>query len=152
MSVQIAVEGMDEIKAKLKKLSAEVRTKALRMALRRGAAPVLRAARDKAPRRVSTGKQRTKGTPLHAAMEIKGARKRDGHDELSLKVGPNARKAPHAYLVEFGTGVRTQKSGKNAGTMPAQPFMRPAFDGTKDESLRVMRDSLSRDIERAASA
>lgn len=37
--------------------------------------------------------------------------------------------APHAHLVEFGTGPRRQKTtGRSTGIMPAQPMLRPAWD------------------------
>jgi HK97 gp10 family phage protein len=36
--------------------------------------------------------------------------------------------APHAYLVEYGSGPRTQKNGRYTGRMPANPYFRPAVD------------------------
>ena len=60
------------------------------------------------------------------------------------------RKAPHAHLVEFGTGPRTLKKPhyaqikgnwvmvEHTGSMPAKPFFRPAVDENKQETLKAM--------------
>lgn len=47
--------------------------------------------------------------------------------------------APHAALVEFGT-VK----------MPAEPFMRPAFEGGKQEAANAMVNEAARGIDAAA--
>lgn len=50
---------------------------------------------------------------------------------VTMYVGPTAQDgshAPHAHLVEFGTGPRFHESGKYVGVMPPEPFMRPAWD------------------------
>ena len=64
--------------------------------------------------------------------------------------------APHAHLVEWGTGPRKFKKprqvrigGKwvvveSTGSMPAKPFFRPAVDENHPEILRRMRERLAR--------
>jgi len=49
------------------------------------------------------------------------------------KKGQRINRAPHAHLVEFGT-VK----------MPAEPFLRPAFDSRKSEAIDVMRTTLEK--------
>lgn len=39
--------------------------------------------------------------------------------------------APHAYIIEYGTKPRYQKSGRYTGSGPARPFFRPAVDTNK---------------------
>jgi len=73
--------------------------------------------------------------------------------------------APHAHLVEFGTGPRKLKKPtpfeimpgewitlKQTGSAPAKPFMRPAFDETKQEvliaMLKHMVKSMAKEVEK----
>ena len=57
--------------------------------------------------------------------------------------------SPRAHLEEFGTGPRFHKSGKYVGIMRARPFMRPAWDATKQQVLDRLRVDLGREIEKA---
>jgi len=44
-------------------------------------------------------------------------------------LGPRKSKGGRpAHLIEYGTGPRSRKNGGSTGSMPAKPFMRPAFD------------------------
>jgi len=54
------------------------------------------------------------------------------------KKGQKINRAPHAHLIEFGTV-----------NMPAESFMRPAFDNGAGEAKDVMIDRLEKGIERA---
>lgn len=58
-----------------------------------------------------------------------------------------------ATLVEFGTGPRRTKSGKALGSMPAQPFLRPAWDehgpGVMDRLTQSLRVEVAKKIARA---
>lgn len=67
-------------------------------------------------------------------------------DSIALYMGNDA---PHAYLVEFGTGPRTTKAGENRGEMPktgrrrgivrkaALAFRRTVFDAVEEALRRV---------------
>ena len=52
-------------------------------------------------------------------------------DPIVYLVAVDRNKAPHAHLVEFGTADREQQTGKSVGSMPANPFFRPAWDSLK---------------------
>lgn len=66
---------------------------------------------------------------------------------ISVRIGPTA---PHAHLVEFGTGPRYQKTtGKFVGVMPAQPFIRPAFDVKKGAALTAIKREITVEIGKA---
>lgn len=58
--------------------------------------------------------------------------------------------APHAHLVEFGTAERFHKSGKSVGAMPANPFVRRAWDGTGMAALGTIKTVLTSEVARAA--
>lgn len=55
-----------------------------------------------------------------------------------------------AVLAEFGTGPRYTKSGHYTGVMPAQPFMRPAWEAGKHKLLREFSADLWVEIEKTA--
>lgn len=118
---------------------------------------------DKAHRRV-TGKALNKaGTHI-----VKDARRRVPVDEGTLKksIGKRLKKYPggvavliigprikmgkwagqHGWLVEYGSGPRDTSSGKSTGTMPAQPFMRPAFDTQMRNVLSTIRAEVAAGI------
>lgn len=57
--------------------------------------------------------------------------------------------SPRAHLEEFGSGPRFHKSGKFTGAMPARPFMRPAWDQTRDQVLEGLRAELAKEITKA---
>jgi len=57
--------------------------------------------------------------------------------------------APHAHLVEFGTGPRYQANGKYVGIMTPDPFLRPAWDANKDEVLANLATAIREEIEKA---
>jgi hypothetical protein len=67
--------------------------------------------------------------------------------------GPRRKKGGAiAHLIEKGTGKRTLKgkgkyrAGTDRGTMPAKPFMRPAWDRTKDEVLGSIKGFLAKHL------
>lgn len=55
-----------------------------------------------------------------------------------------------AHFFEFGTGPRTQKTtGRYTGSMPAQPFMRPAIEGMSAEDVELIwTKAAGRNLER----
>jgi len=58
----------------------------------------------------------------------------------------------HAHLVEFGhrivTGGKLGKGGRVVGSVPPHPFMRPAYDQTKDLATRIANDKIGDLIKR----
>jgi HK97 gp10 family phage protein len=82
-----------------------------------------------------------------ARRDAKASGSQKGH-RIEARAGPSA---PHAHLVEFGTAPRHWKSnGKFTGSMPPQPYMRPAWDYGKDKALRTIKDGLTQDVKEAA--
>jgi HK97 gp10 family phage protein len=119
------------------------------------AAEVIRdAARDNAPQGL-TGN-------LKRGIVAKLLRPYQGNSIRSSMAGIDYRIAPHAHLVEFGTGPRTPKEkkvmysnltgifyGTHAAPMPAHPFFRPAWDTQKERITNVIISKLKNNIESA---
>ena len=67
-----------------------------------------------------------------------------------MQVYVGASPARTAHLKEFGTGPRKHKSGKSTGAMPADPFLRPAWEGGHRHALKEFSRLLWEGIEKAA--
>lgn len=57
-----------------------------------------------------------------------------GRSIINLFVGAD-RSAPHAHLIEWGTGPRQHKSGKYVGAVSPSPSLTPAWDMNKAQVL-----------------
>lgn len=69
-----------------------------------------------------------------------------GRDILNMFVG--AAGTPHAHLVEFGTGPRSQKNGRFTGSVAPQPMLQPAWDAYKTAMLNGLKKTLGEEIEK----
>jgi len=112
-------------------------------------------------------KQYAKSRHLRDSVEITSALKRSqkkdgrrvGKDEIVMYVGSSA---PHAHLVEWGTEERQHKTPTTApigdvvrvvqgtGRMPAKPYLRQAWEATKNGIMKIFADEMKKEIERAA--
>lgn len=73
--------------------------------------------------------------------------RRDGNAERqTYVVGPNKAKAPHWHLVEYG------HMQLNGAWVPAQPYIRPAFDARAADAVQAMRTEFGRAIDEAKTA
>jgi HK97 gp10 family phage protein len=91
---------------------------------------------------------------LHKALIIKKLTRRGRDIPAPVLVGMDRKKAPHAWLVEFGSPGRYAKKGKHpgkySGPMPANPFMRTGWDASKDRAYYFIRDGIRRILEAGA--
>ena len=95
---------------------------------------------------------RAGGSEADARTALRDAYRTQGGAVVDLVLGPDLKKgAYHAHLVEFGTGPRYHESGRYVGEMPAQPFLRPAFDAEAAPSLDRLKPILASEIEKAVS-
>lgn len=132
-------KSFDQLEKNLGELVAKVERQGMREAARKAATPMLQAARAKAPVRTGT---------LKKSLAVKVKTFKRGKDSTVMAIiGPDRnvvseagdKPVKYAHLVELGT----QHSA-------AKPFLRPAFDETKDQSIKVYADSLKPAIERVA--
>lgn len=74
-----------------------------------------------------------------------------GRSKVAMYVGPvtqDGSHAPHAHLIEFGTGPRYHRSGKFVGAVSPDPFMRPAWDAHKGDMLEELGRQMWVEIEK----
>lgn len=123
----VTISGLKELQAALKELPKATETRVVQDTMKVSLQPMLLEASRLAPKDegdlADAIQSSTKVIPSQRS-EVP----RKGRHKILLFAGPlysrfSGYYAPHAHLVEFGTRER-----KGRGVMPAQPFMRPAFD------------------------
>lgn len=133
--IEIQFSGLEGLEKALRELPQEVAGKVLSAALRKAATPMAQAAAASAPRSANPGRNG------HMADSIRLRTFRDSSSvndlEVNLALGPDGN---HFYgsFGEFGTVHEA-----------AHPFMRPAFDGYKDQVIATLGTELWAGIERA---
>ncbi|MBF0185464.1 MAG: HK97 gp10 family phage protein [Magnetococcales bacterium] len=145
---EVQVQGLKEASDALKQLPAKIQQNVLRSAVYAGAAVI----RNEAKQQASAVTTTRTGT-LKRAIAIIRNKKRSTGPMQAVKVivrrGKKLRKvgktgknlsadAWYAHFIEFGTKK-----------MRARPFMRPAFEAKKEESVAAIRDGLKKGIEKA---
>lgn len=135
-SAQIKLEGLAAIEFALENTPKQLHRNVWRKILRRAARPVIEASRRRVMAYSST---------VARSITIN----KWNSDNMGVLVGPKRSKKRdpwYAHFVEFGvSGIgRFKKKGKvrYRPDQPARPFMRPAFDETKD----VVQDVISTDV------
>lgn len=131
----VKMEGFKELAQALEELPKATARNTLRRALRKAADPVQKDAQSKAP--VLTGRLKLSivtGTQL--TRRQKADAKKEGTYFSEVHVGTAS---GHGIPQEFGTVEH-----------PAQPFMRPAWDGNKDNALGTLKKELWTEIEKSA--
>lgn len=142
----MSLSGFRELAAALRELGPRVAKNALRRSVSSGAAVIRDAAKSNAPE--DTGK-------LKRAIGIK--RSKDARGEMSAKYQVFVRQAKngsigqknvkaygkfdafYARWIEFGTSK-----------MPAQPFLRPAFESQKENAVESIKEKLTDGVQKAA--
>lgn len=145
--------GVNELKAALAELPNAIQKRAVREALSTAAQPVADLANQKAP---GIGNLRKSySVTARIIPSQRSETQRPGKDGVRVFVGANYSKAapyyaPHAHLVEFGTGPRYQSNGKFVGQTAAQPHLRPAWEQSKVNVVATFGPLLGRQVELAA--
>jgi HK97 gp10 family phage protein len=130
MGITAKIEGLQELQAKLDVLPTKLAKRILRPSLEDAGAIIQQAMGVRAPR--ESGNLTT-----HIGLKVVV------HNDLdaSVKVGPD-KSAWYGMYAELGTAPHTETS-KNGKTWthpgePARPFMRPAFEESKDAALAAL--------------
>ena len=123
------IEGLDDLEAKLKRLSEDLQGAHLRSAVKAGAEIVRTVASQLAPVSADGSYGRAPGfLAANIEAEVQFTRTQD---KALVHVGMN-KAAWYGQLQETGTQFAA-----------AQPFMRPALDATKDDVVDEIRDQLA---------
>lgn len=140
MDLDFRVSGDRKLLKAFDRLGAVGQAAALGTAAQEGADPLIRAAQGRAPT-VEIGE----GVQL---IEIEV----NNRGKVTAKVGlPGGRKPWfHGLFIERGTGPRVRKSGGRTGSMPASPWMRPAFESAKKQAQAAFARTLRLILEREA--
>lgn len=143
-SVTVKVDGLAELGRRLSTLKSDMALKAARSATGAAAQVIKKTAVlkiDSNPS-IETGSMRgavivkrlPKGESNLTSEHIVTVR---GRGKTSKKTGIKQKDAPYAHYVEFGTV-----------NMPAEPFLRPAFDQNKETAVQAMADRLKKQLEK----
>ena len=145
----LRLDGAKEFEAAMKQLKMAAAVNTARRVMRAALQPVAEAARASAPRS-DDGSHMADQIFVSVRLSKRQARQAKaerGEGVQTMYVGP---KSPLAHLVEFGTGPRFWKNGKSTGSMPPQPFMRPAWDANAGRVLDILRDEMRKVLARLA--
>ncbi|WP_137387969.1 HK97-gp10 family putative phage morphogenesis protein [Rhodoligotrophos defluvii] len=147
-SFTFKLEGAKELDRALAELPKAYAKSALRDMLKKAAKPVADAARARAPE----GPNRKLRGSIRVSTRLKESQRRGRVKRGAVEIFIGATYPPgnNAHLVEFGTGPRYHKNGKYVGQMPPKPFMRPAWDASKDQALAILREEAWMALYRAA--
>ena len=145
--IKIKLNGLNELSANLEKIAKGLSPDVVEDILYAGAEVFVAAAKAKVPKK--TGKLRD------AIIAKKLARQ--GNKPAPVLYTIDRKKAPAAYLVEFGSSgkVRIAKrgkfKGKSYGVMPKRPYFRPALDENADRVGQMITERLKAAVEGAVS-
>ena len=138
----LKLTGFKEMDLVLRQLPKATAKRVADRAIKQALAPVAAAANGMLP----------KGMPpviVEKRLNKNQAKQFRGTEGETVRVMFVGSPSPRAHLEEFGTGPRFHKSGKFVGIMRARPFMRPAWDATKQQVLDRLKLDLAREIEKA---
>ena len=158
--MSIRMEGADALDKVLRDLPGKVERRVIKSALIKSASPILKDARNRLKAMLAkqhgltsrSFKKQYGGTKtLMQSMLTRNARKvvKYASGQMIIVVGPG-KAAHHAWWFEHGTGPRQRSGGGSTGKMPAQPFMRPAWDAGVGSARRRFLKAAWTGIEREA--
>ena len=154
MAETIQLDGLKELKATLAKLPGRLEDKVLRAALRSGAQVIRKAAQAKVPVLSEPAPYRTAGTVKKAITVRRSKKDKVG---VFVTVKPLGKKQISSFKQSGGSGAKNPNDPfywifLEFGTakMPAAPFMRPAFEGSKGAALAKFEEFSKRRVVKEA--
>ena len=151
--------GLDQLLKNMGELpTVAMKKTVVRNALKKALVPVLDASKQAAPRGPTGNLQRGIKISTKLKPSQRKGKPRD-RTTVTMYVGSTM---PHAHLVEFGTKERTLKSPvvapigdgvvtvQTTGRMPANPFLRNAWDSKRGQLLPIFAAEMKIQLEKAA--
>lgn len=147
--VNVDYSELEHLQRQMKKYGISLERRELLKIIRRAAKPTLIAAQQNVARidKQSTGD--TTGNLFDSLGFITGRSK----DFVNVQVGPRVKrgyKGFHGGFVEFGTRIRSTRSGFNRGAARPTPYMQPAFDSTAATVIQNFRKEVADYVEEVA--
>lgn len=142
MKTTVRVEGLRELEKALSELPKSTGKATLRRVLRARAQPIAEAARAKAPVHAVDGGELRDSIAVSTRLSRRQSRlhrRMFKDDRAAVEMFVGAGPLPSAHTQEFGTVNH-----------PPQPFMRPAWDETKDGVLDGIKGDLWAEIRKSA--
>lgn len=143
-TVSFEVHGLKEMEDALKEIGNAAAGKTLFSALMAAGMPIQKEAQANAPKstephyKYQKGKAKVQVPSGTLKKSIGRKRLKSSQVETGAEIGISWRgRAFYGRFLEFGTSK-----------MAAKPFLRPAFDAKKDESLTIFKDKLAENIEK----
>jgi HK97 gp10 family phage protein len=146
MAERAHIEGADQVARVLRSMPDAISENLLNRALRAGAKEIEEAAKHKAP---TSGDPHPLYGSLRDNIRISRVPKREREHPAELRVHNGD--AFWGLFLEYGTSARQQKStGRETGSMPAQPWLRPALAVSKRSALTKIGERLVKSVEKEA--
>jgi HK97 gp10 family phage protein len=158
-SVNIDIAGLTDVKAMLEDLGTQAGERAIRKALRAGAAIEKAAIEERAPIKIGKGGILPEGA---LANDITVTLTRRDQGNVAAIVQPGKLTRHVAEWVEYGhrqvTGGHSKKlangntrgPGVEVGQVDAHPFIRPAYEATAEEVATTIATVLTDEVTKAA--
>lgn len=153
MSVTMKVSGFREIEKALAQLPAGTAKGVSRRAMKKELAPVAMMANAFWP---GSDNDVFRVSSRISSSQRSSSKAPRGRSVVNMFVGANYGQggAPHAHLIEWGTGPRYTSAGAFRGSVAPQPMLQPAWDAHKRKILeglgKRMWDEISKTVERRA--
>ena len=142
MKMKVRLKGAEDIKQRLNLLPKEIAGQELREVAMQGAEVIRRQAEANALAHKKSG---TLAGDIHAEI----ARESLGQ-QVIVHIGPG-KEGWYGRLLEFGHAIvrgRRKAEKRVIGQVPPHPWLRPAFDATKEQAQKLMADEFRRRLER----
>ncbi len=148
MAKNFRLDGLSEVEAVMLGLGKSMSRSVMRRAAKKVLEPMIDTARSIVQAQSSDSGDLAKSLSVSTKLSKRQAKEARRETKSYSETYAGASALPHAHLVEFGTGERFTKDGKSTGTMPAEPFMRPAWDQHKSSMADGVGAELWEEIER----
>jgi HK97 gp10 family phage protein len=137
----VSITGLKELDQRLKEMATSDAKRCIRKALKSGALIMQESIRSRAP--VRPDLPSTTALPVGALASDIEIHNLVLDDHLAVSIGPGSHTAFQASLVEWG-------HERKGGQVPSHPFLRPAYESTREESVAAIVTTLAAEIEKTA--
>lgn len=144
--MSIEITGLEEMRARLHELAANVREKYVVTAVKDAGHVIAEAMRESAPVQVEKvpGSDALEPGTLRDDIKVRERLDKDGFAVATI--GPGKRTGYVARFVEYGHRLVKGKRGQEIGHVAAQPFLRPAFERSAEDAIEKFKETMREEI------